>query len=212
MGGVGSRERDAESDGALLPVRNRHSNRAAENSREDYPYTPGGGRSMRDVNQDDEDIDYSRRFDPDPFARSYGASGSEALPTVPILFGLAVSFYAFYILGQAAAGGGLGPATWSCAEPHHPDTNSSSGSWALEEEEDFGVDLHAEGPPHHERIRKDAQAGTKDAEAVLHATSWAMISFILPVSMLTLTRTQSSPQHTSVRTQSSPNTTCRGYL
>jgi hypothetical protein len=47
----------------------------------------------------------------------------------------------------------------------------SSGSWAAMEDEDFGA----------EPAEKHSDStGTRDAQAVLHATSWAMLTFVLP--------------------------------
>ena len=152
-------------------------------STDNYPSEPGGySRSARllGVNDIEEEQDFSRRYDPDVFNRTYGNLGEQALPTCPIMLGFLVSLFSLYLLGQSAKGGGFGPAVWSCGDsdsPAHPNTTEVAQDYLVVEwEEDEGGDGSAAPSAKDD----DAEARKKEAQSLVHIISWATLLFIVP--------------------------------
>ncbi len=147
-------------------------------SRDDYPSWPGGrsgGRSslLRPVNMDDDEPDYSRRYDPDVFNRRYGNLGDQALPTCPILLGFVVSWFSVYLFSQSGHGGGFGPAKWTCGGDS-PNGHNDTGYFDVEWEDGDAVDGSAAGP------NATTTGDAKEAQALLHIISWSTVCFVIP--------------------------------
>lgn len=143
-------------------------------SSDDYPSWPGGrrgGTSLRSpINDDDEEIDYSRRNDPDVFNRRMNNLGDQALPTCPIMLGFVVSWFSLYLLSQSQHGGGFGPAKWTCGG--NSTGHNSTGYLDVEWEDGGAADGSAAGP--------EPGGNAHEAQALLHIISWSTACFVLP--------------------------------
>lgn len=142
-------------------------------SRDDYPSWPGGRSSLlRPVNMDDEEPDYSRRYDPDVFNRRYGNLGDQALPTCPIMLGFVVSWFSLYLLSQSHHGGGFGPAKWTCGDSDSPNGHNNTGYLDVEWDDGGSADGSAAGP--------NAVGDAAEAQSLLHIISWSTACFVVP--------------------------------
>ena len=142
-------------------------------SSDDYPSWPGGrrgGTSLRSPINDDEEIDYSRRNDPDVFNRRMNNLGDQALPTCPIMLGFVVSWFSLYLLSQSQHGGGFGPAKWTCGG--NSTGHNSTGYLDVEWEDGGAADGSAAGP--------EPGGNAHEAQALLHIISWSTACFVLP--------------------------------